>query len=525
MLSLAGIESEITRLQAAIKENRDKAKELTDQKTSAAAQGDDLQQKSTGEKGRQSVDDFVAGADVHKKAADVGIEVDKLDAAVAPMQADLDMLQTRQAGVKRAIDGYNKRSADLDSTWKATQDDIAAQKRVIAEIAGGAGGAAPEGADKPEKSEKPAGKAAGNNLSEPLPPPPAEPKTVAETCTVLKGLLTETADLRDKAAKNLKDAVKAFNDEAKAADALRTDISKVLGEPRTSPSEKLAYQQLQETYSGAAARLAAANADRSLALSYAAEAITGQDVKKTLEGLEASLGGDAPASIQDALAAAPKVEETAQLADERFKDALDHYQNLIAVQASPGVGSEGRKNAAMAGKMVAAFGAKQLSHALNDRPVVGLKASDFQGMIDDVANQLATSKDPALLPRHPLHAGQRRPDDPPRRRLARRGPRRHGRSRLRRRVESVPRRRRRRPRSRRGNGDPRCGSRDARNPGARRRRCARDANPSARCRLSARDANPSAHAGRGRRRPRRPPPTPAAPATPTPSPAPTPAPQ
>jgi hypothetical protein len=168
---------------------------------------------------------------------------------------------------------------------------------------------------------------------------------------------------------------------------------------RVPPGEKTALAELQETYAGASARLSMADAERMLAINYSGEAMVANQIKQSLSLAQAALGSDAPAALADCLTAAgtPSIDDLAALAEERFKDAMDHYQNQIDTQAIPGRGGDVRKTAAMAGNMITAYGAKQLSLALGGKPINGQTPADLQTTIDGIANDLS-ARDAGALP-------------------------------------------------------------------------------------------------------------------------------
>jgi hypothetical protein len=135
-----------------------------------------------------------------------------------------------------------------------------------------------------------------------------------------------------------------------------------------------------------------------LATSYAAEAMIAIQAKQALTAAQTTLGAQAPAAIADGLTAiaSPSVDDLAQLSEDSFKNALDHYDNLM-VQTLPGPGAASRKTAAMVGKMIAAFGAKQLSLALENKPIAGQTPKELQDTINDLATNVSDA-DPTRLP-------------------------------------------------------------------------------------------------------------------------------
>jgi predicted nucleic acid-binding Zn-ribbon protein len=382
LLSLAGIDTQSSQLQSAITDNRTKAQALADKKTALAEQADQLQQKSLGESGQQSVDDATAAADVRRQAADAGVEIEKLDAALTPLQADLARVNGQRVGVQRAIDGFNQQIADLDLAWKTVQQDITQQQRSVAALTGPSAAPPAPAADQPDN----------------LPQLPVVATTIDDECTQLKGLLTDARNLRDQAAEQLTAAIKDFSQAGMAGDQVRNTLAAQLQSDRSTPTEKVAIQQIEEADSGAAGRLAAADVNQALAADYAAETMVAIQVRQALTAAQTALGSQAPQSLADCLTAisSPSVDDLAQSAEESFKDALDHYDGLM-VSTMPGPAAASRKTSAMVGKMIAAFGAKELSIALENKPVAGQTPKDFQDMINDLAGTVSAD-DPTRLP-------------------------------------------------------------------------------------------------------------------------------
>ena len=380
LLSLAGIDAQSAKLQQQIADNRAQAKAFLSQKDAAAEQGDALQQKSLSDTGQQSVDDVAAAAAARYQAALAGTAAEKLDAAVVDLQADLAGVQGQRVGVQQAIEAYNKQISDLGIAWKSVQQDMDLQRRSITAMVG-PGEQAPAPADETA------------NL--PL------PTTIADQCTELKALIAADRDLRDQATGELNKADRAYSAAAAGGDLLRTALADDMQSDKTPPNVKSALQRLQETYAGGAYHLAAADTERALAMNYSSEVMISIQARQALSSAQASLGADAPAAIADCLAsiASPSVDDLSQSAEDAFKNAMDHYDGQMT-QMLPGPAAQSRKAAAMVGKMLTVFGAKQLSMALADKPVAGQSPKELQGVIDDLATNLA-AVDPTRLPAIP----------------------------------------------------------------------------------------------------------------------------
>jgi hypothetical protein len=124
-------------------------------------------------------------------------------------------------------------------------------------------------------------------------------------------------------------------------------------------------------------------------------------VKSAMTAAQTALGSDAPAAIADCLAAvaSPSSDDLALLADEQFKNAMDDFDNQN-IQTLQNPGAEDRKTMALVGKMISAYGARQLSLSMSAKPVAGRTPKELQDMIDDLANQVA-QRDPSALPAIP----------------------------------------------------------------------------------------------------------------------------
>ncbi|MGA2232842.1 MAG: hypothetical protein ABSH22_18230, partial [Tepidisphaeraceae bacterium] len=389
--TLSGLDAQISAVQAKLQDNRTQAAALTAQRTSVLEQSDQLQQKSLSDQGQTSVDDVKQAAGLRRQAAELAVQVDKLDATAAQLQSDLRTSQGQRAGVQQAIDTYNHEIADLDLAWQSVKQDIESQKAAITMLAGSAGASTPAPSSTP---------AAGDQTNVPAPLP--QPTTIADQCAELNTLIGQSRDLRDKAADQLKRAITAFNSAAKAGDDIRRSLADRLSSDRTAPTESDSLQQLIEATSGSTSRLAAAQAERALALNYSSETLISIQAKQALDAAQAALGDSAPKTIADCLQsiASPSASDLAQLAEERFQDALDHFTALTN-QTSTGPGAKMRKTAALSGEMLTAFGAKQLSLALGGKPVAGGKTpQDLQTTIDNAAKDVS-DQDASMLPAIP----------------------------------------------------------------------------------------------------------------------------
>jgi hypothetical protein len=137
-----------------------------------------------------------------------------------------------------------------------------------------------------------------------------------------------------------------------------------------------------------------------LALDYSAQAMMANQLKQALGWAKDALGSGTPAAVDQCIAATstPSVSDLAALANEQFKNALDHYDSIA--QTSMGPSGDARKTEAMVGKMITAFGAKQLSLVLGGKAVAEQTPDALQTMINGLAKNVS-DQDPTMLPAIP----------------------------------------------------------------------------------------------------------------------------
>jgi|GEM_PF-5311556 len=376
-------------LQGLIAKNAADAQAAAAKVNSLREQADQLQQKSLGETGQPSVDDVTSAADLRRQSTESSIAGDKLASDRINFTADLRTMNAQIAGMQTSLTESQKQIGDLDLAWTSVQQDVQAQNAVIAGIAGQGASAPAASGDQTE------------NIA--VPTPPKLQTTIADLCTSIQSQVGRSHDLRKKASDELVDATRYFDSAATIGDTVRRDLTDAIQADRTPPGEKLALQQLEETFNSSSARLSAADAERAVAMNDAAEAILGIQLRAALAVTQAALGSLTPPSVGTCLTAAntPSVDELSGSAEEQFKLALDHFDSQTSQTFNiPGGGSESRKTAAMAGKMVTAFGARQLSLALSNKPIAGQTPQDLQATINDLAKQI-TDADPSAMPAVP----------------------------------------------------------------------------------------------------------------------------
>jgi len=383
--TLAFLDSRIVTLTSRIHQNQADSARLNQQKLAASEQADNLEQKSEGETGKTSVDDFDAGVKAQKKADDLAIRIETLANNLGNMQAQLAAAQSERQGVQTAIGGYQKRINQLTAQWNSAQDAVATLTQQINAFVNG--------------------------------PTADGQKPLTDQIADLTKLLRDVRKIRgDQAAPKLADAI-AWNQRAAQMCSLYYSMAARQDSSHLSQVEQQELIQFKEAFNPATYLLAKCDSLLAAAQNAAAQTMTNMAVTRSLRRARSILGQMAPASLDDCLSLADpptakrskRTDRTgnfslAQLqdfADTQFKAALSEYEDFLRTQrvtnpAEPDPANQ-RQTAGLIGYMTALYSAKELSVAEGGKPIAGIAASDFQGLIDDQAQQIA-QVDPSLIP-------------------------------------------------------------------------------------------------------------------------------
>ncbi|HTW95900.1 MAG TPA: hypothetical protein VMD30_13945, partial [Tepidisphaeraceae bacterium] len=382
--TLAYLDQRIADLASQLHQNEAETTRLSQQKIAAAEQSDNLEQKAQAETGQPASDDYLAGVDQQKKADDLAVQLETLAANQANLQAELSADQTERAGVQSAIDGYQKRIAQLTAEWNSTQDAVASLTQQINAFVNG-----------------------------PMDDPSQKP--LADQITAIKALLADDRKTRgDDAAPKLAEAVRWNNQAAQfCADLYRSLPSADID--HLTPVEVDEQQEYKEAFNSATYYLAACDAQLAAAQNAAAETMTNLAANDALRHAQDVLGSIAPGSLNDALAVTdpPDVNKRSAkmglyslnqlqtFANEQFATALKDYESFTTTQretnpSEPGP-AEDRQAAGYVGHMTALYTARQLASAEGATEIAGIELGDIQSLIDQDASQIAAI-DRSMLP-------------------------------------------------------------------------------------------------------------------------------
>src|SRR5204863_8025978 len=91
--ALKGAEQRQAELQEEITKLEQQSKELADQRKSLLADAERLERESDSAQGKQSVELFNQSSEARKKAADLGVQVDGIEAKLVPLRQDQQVAQ------------------------------------------------------------------------------------------------------------------------------------------------------------------------------------------------------------------------------------------------------------------------------------------------------------------------------------------------------------------------------------------------------------------------------------------------
>jgi chromosome segregation ATPase len=335
--TLAAVKQDVSRLQGEIAKKQDQIKQLEQQRQAAVAEADKNRQASENEKGNKSVETFKIAAAAQKKADDIGTQIDVVQASIIPLQRDLAVAESHQAAAAQAIESLNKQIETINGGWKGTEQQIATQAQIAANLVGAAGGAAPaEGA-------------AAN--------------TINDKAQLLSQKVLEAQAAFNEADSRLDNAIKHYGDAASAAQKLASEVNtKRQGVERNSPYYK-AFDDLMATVNAGIYKLGQAEAQQLRATAHASQAISligQQRMMQTLQPILAEAKLEMPQALTG-LQVDAELERTKSSAAATYDEALKQYEE-VSTSAPDG----STKQAASVGRIFANYGKVLLARATGD---------------------------------------------------------------------------------------------------------------------------------------------------------------
>lgn len=304
--TLSAIQQTISRLEGDISTSENQLKSLTEQRSDLLANADKLMIDSEALKGEESVKMYKDGSEARRKAGELGVQIDNINAALVPMKADLVVAQGQQTVVQAAIAGFEAKLRQIDETWAEVQKQSDAQLATSKGVFDGS----TEGV-----------------------------ATIASLSREIGALLEENRKNRDAAEQNLNNAIKHFDDAATAATKLGRELQTAMGETRDAvmrDSRSSPWVLLQKVIAPSNYLLQKGNAQLQLAQMYSDRAggvAARENLARTLEPVLSRAKLSMPSELSDSSLA--QEQTTARgLADATFAAAVETLSTLSQSSAS-----------------------------------------------------------------------------------------------------------------------------------------------------------------------------------------------
>ena len=209
LAAAAPTDKSVTALQGQASTLEQQLKSESDQRNDLLAKADQLNQQSMQAQHQASVDLFTQSADARKQAGDLAVKIDQDNSALSRVKADLAVQTAEQAALQSASKGADDRTAAVNQTWSAVQEQIKAIQAHSAALVGDAT------ADVPAAS--PAA-AKGDNA-------PGQAVTINVKAAQLADLVKANQGLRADAESRFKDASEFYNQAVGLANQLKGTLS------------------------------------------------------------------------------------------------------------------------------------------------------------------------------------------------------------------------------------------------------------------------------------------------------------
>jgi chromosome segregation ATPase len=240
----------VGQLQGEIDKIKGQVAQLTQQKDAAVGEADAAADKAGKAEGKEAAGLLDQANEGRRKAGNLGHEIDKLSAALLPLERDLALEQVREKTATEAVAGLDEQRSTVEANWKARGDQIAQLKQQVAKL-----------------NEELTG--LGSRLDE---------------------LNKRSADLRAKAVDQFQKSAKHSATAANDARTLGTELGKWGNDQKFAQApEKKAWDQLRSTFSPHLFKLSEAEADNAVAnlhSSHAAQLEARQKVAKQVQDVQ-----------------------------------------------------------------------------------------------------------------------------------------------------------------------------------------------------------------------------------------------
>jgi hypothetical protein len=288
--ALKGVEERLTKLQDDIAKLEEQSKNLAGQRSRLIAEAERLERESEGVESKRSVELFNQSANARKKAADLGVQVDVIQAKLVPLRQDQQLALSEQQLLNKAVQAFDARLQGTEENWKLVQkqiDDLQAASKALvgpvpnepaappaefASAAGGAAGAQPEaeGAAVPAAAATPARgpttRPSAARAGGAAPAGPAVPVSLAGKLRWLSSLTKSIETQRGDAEALLTSALSHYTAAGTAASSLAADLQKQMGVAGANQRPEMpSWKRLSELHNTSEYRLKQAAAHLMLA--------------------------------------------------------------------------------------------------------------------------------------------------------------------------------------------------------------------------------------------------------------------
>ncbi|HEY2587526.1 MAG TPA: hypothetical protein VGI81_17400 [Tepidisphaeraceae bacterium] len=218
--SLEGLKAREQDLQKQIGDLTAQRDDLNAKRGQALQQAAKFGQQADSTTGSESVGFFTQGANQRKEAADDEVKIAQLEAQLAPLQQDLQLVQLQQKTIGDVLATYADQTQQIESGWKNVQqriDQASALTKTLLEGNGGSSAAATAPTDA----------AGGATAASTV----ATPRSLSALATELDNETKELQALRGKVVALLNSASKHFEDAATTAATLTKNLNTLVASP------------------------------------------------------------------------------------------------------------------------------------------------------------------------------------------------------------------------------------------------------------------------------------------------------
>jgi uncharacterized coiled-coil DUF342 family protein len=135
--TLAAVTQDISRLEGEITQIENQIKQLSSKRAAALDESEQSARQAETLEGKPGLDEYKRASDLRKQAADVSIEIDKLEAAALPLRNELAIAQGQRDVLNQVIAQYEQQLTQIQEGWTETQKHADAQNKIASQIAGG----------------------------------------------------------------------------------------------------------------------------------------------------------------------------------------------------------------------------------------------------------------------------------------------------------------------------------------------------------------------------------------------------